>query len=82
VKPGKGRPPVGVERMLRIYFLQHWFNCRSWRWKRRSTIRLRCAALPGVDLGSEPVPTRRRCAASVICSKARDFTASVSLVTA
>src|SRR5215471_15548372 len=25
-KPGNGRPPVWVERMLRIYFLQHWFN--------------------------------------------------------
>src|SRR2546427_10649291 len=25
-KPGKGRPPVGVERMLRNYFLQQWFN--------------------------------------------------------
>src|SRR5947208_14999925 len=25
-KPGKGRRPVGVERMLRIYFLQQWFN--------------------------------------------------------
>ena len=25
-KPGNGRPPVGVERMLRIYFLQQWFN--------------------------------------------------------
>jgi hypothetical protein len=25
-KPGNGRPPVGVERMLRLYFLQHWFN--------------------------------------------------------
>ena len=23
---GQGRPPVGVERMLRIYFLQQWFN--------------------------------------------------------
>ena len=22
-KPGNGRPPVGVERMLRLYFLQH-----------------------------------------------------------
>ena len=22
-KPGNGHPPVGVERMLRIYFLQH-----------------------------------------------------------
>jgi len=25
-KPENGRPPVGVERMLRIYFLQLWFN--------------------------------------------------------
>ena len=25
-KPGNGRPPVGVKRMLRIYFLQQWFN--------------------------------------------------------
>ena len=25
-KPGNGRTPVGVERMLRIYFLQQWFN--------------------------------------------------------
>src|SRR6516225_10425677 len=25
-KPGNGRPAIGVERMLRMYFLQHWFN--------------------------------------------------------
>src|SRR2546425_6018925 len=25
-KAGNGRPPVGAERMLRIYFLQQWFN--------------------------------------------------------
>jgi IS5 family transposase len=25
-KAGNGRPPIGLERMLRIYFLQHWFN--------------------------------------------------------
>jgi len=23
-KPGNGRPPIGLERMLRMYFLQHW----------------------------------------------------------
>ena len=23
---GAGRPPIGIERMLRIHFLQHWFN--------------------------------------------------------
>ena len=25
-KAGNGRPPVGLERMLRIHLLQHWFN--------------------------------------------------------
>ena len=25
-KAGNGRQPVGLERMLRIYFLQQWFN--------------------------------------------------------
>jgi len=25
-KAGNGRPPIGLERMLRIHFIQHWFN--------------------------------------------------------
>ena len=25
-KAGRGQPPVGLERMLRMYFVQHWFN--------------------------------------------------------
>ena len=25
-KAGNGRPPVGLERMLRMYFVQRWFN--------------------------------------------------------
>ena len=29
-KAGNGRPPVGAERMLRIYCLQQWFKMRSW----------------------------------------------------
>jgi IS5 family transposase len=28
-KPGNGRPSVGVERMLRLYFLQQWFRSRQ-----------------------------------------------------
>jgi IS5 family transposase len=38
-KAGNGRQPLGVERMLRLYFLQEWFNCRIRPWKRRCTIR-------------------------------------------
>src|SRR3984957_20689085 len=44
-KPGNGRPPVGVERMLRIYFLQQWFNLSDPGWKKRSMIRRRCGDL-------------------------------------
>ena len=25
-KAGNGRPPIALERMLRMYFLAHWFN--------------------------------------------------------
>lgn len=28
-KRGRGRPPLGLEKMLRVYFLQHWFNLSS-----------------------------------------------------
>src|SRR4051812_35764837 len=39
-KPGNGRPPIGLERMLLIYyFLQHWFNLSG----------------PGVPLVGRPV---------------------------
>src|SRR5437899_12646082 len=35
-KRGKGRRPVGVERMLRIYFVQQWFNLSTGRRRRNS----------------------------------------------
>src|ERR1035438_8463893 len=55
-KPGNGRPPVGVERMLRMYFLQQWFNLSDpavedalyESWVMREFV--------GIDLGQEPVP--------------------------
>ena len=25
-KAGNGRPPIGLQRMLRIHFIQHWFH--------------------------------------------------------
>lgn len=55
-KPGNGRPPVGLERMLRIYFLQHWFNlsdpgAEEALYESRSMCRF-----VGIDLGREPVP--------------------------
>ena len=41
-KPGKGRSPVGLERMLRIHFLQQWFTCRTPGRRRRCMIRSQC----------------------------------------
>src|SRR6202049_4124145 len=55
-KPGNGRPPVGVERMLRMYFLQQWFNLSDPAVEEAlydSPVMRRFA---GVDLGREPVP--------------------------
>jgi hypothetical protein len=68
-KPGNGRPPVGVERMLRIYFCINGSTCRTRRWKRRSMLRRRCAVLSGSISGISQCPTKPRCAAFAICSK-------------
>ena len=38
-KPGNGRPPVGVERMLRVYFCSSGSTCRTRQWKSRCTTR-------------------------------------------
>ncbi len=68
-KPGHGRPPVGVERMLRIYFCSTGSTCRTRRWRRRSTTRWRCAVSSGSTWARSRCRTRPRCAASATCSK-------------
>jgi IS5 family transposase len=55
-KPGNGRPPVGLERMLRIYFLQHWFNLSDPAVEEALYDSLAMRAFVGIDLGREPVP--------------------------
>ena len=55
-KAGNGRPPVGLERMLRMYFVQHWFNladaaCEEALYDSDSLRRF-----VGIDLGRERVP--------------------------
>src|SRR5215204_2051948 len=42
-KAGNGRPPLGLEKMLRIYFLQQWFNLSDPGWKMRFMTSNRCA---------------------------------------
>lgn len=55
-KPGNGRPPVGLERMLRIYFLQQWFNLSDPAAEEALYDSLSLRNFAGIDLGCEPVP--------------------------
>jgi IS5 family transposase len=55
-KPGNGRPPIGVERMLRIYFLQHWFNLSDPAVEEALYDSTSMRRFAGIDLGREPVP--------------------------
>ena len=55
-KPGNGRSPVGVERMLRIYFLQQWFNLSDPAVEEALYDSAVMRQFVGIDLGCEPVP--------------------------
>ena len=66
-KPGNGRPPVGLERMLRIYFLQQWFNLSDPAVEDALYDSLAMRAFVAIDLGREPRRTRPRCASSATC---------------
>src|SRR5437879_13394048 len=55
-KPGNGRPPVGVERMLRLYFLQHWFNLSDPAVEEALYDSSAMRHFVDIDLGREPVP--------------------------
>lgn len=51
---GAGRRPIGIERMLRIYCLQHWFNLSDPAAEEAiyDSRAMRCFV--GIDLGNEP----------------------------
>jgi len=55
-KAGNGRQPVGVERMLRIYFLQQWFNLSDPAVEEALYDSAVMRSFVGIDLGREPVP--------------------------
>jgi transposase, IS5 family len=55
-KPGGGRPPIGVERMLRIYFVQQWFNLSDPAVEESLYDSAALRAFVGIDLGREPAP--------------------------
>ena len=55
-KAGNGRPPIGLERMLRIYFLQNWFNLSDPGVEEALYDSLAMRDFVGIDLGREPAP--------------------------
>jgi transposase, IS5 family len=55
-KPGNGRPPVGLERMLRMYFVQHWFNLADEACEEALLDSIALRRFVGIDLGRERVP--------------------------
>jgi IS5 family transposase len=55
-KPGNGRPPVGLERMLRMYFVQHWFNLADEACEEALLDSTALRHFVGIDLGRERVP--------------------------
>ena len=55
-KAGKGRRPVGIERMMRIYFLQQWFSLSDPAVEEALYDSPLMRQFAQIDLGSEPVP--------------------------
>ena len=55
-KAGHGRPPIGLERMLRIHFIQHWFNLADMACEEALYDSASLRSFVGIDLGREPVP--------------------------
>jgi len=55
-KRGNGRPPIGLERMLRIHFVQHWFNLADFACEEAFYDMASLRKFAGIDLGCERVP--------------------------
>ena len=55
-RAGNGRPPVGLERMLRMYFVQHWFNLSHVACEDALLDSTALRRFVGIDLGREGVP--------------------------
>jgi IS5 family transposase len=63
-KRGNGHPPIGLEHMLRIHFVQFWFNLAD-ACERQCTTAPACVALWVLTGLASSHRTRRRCSSSV-----------------
>jgi IS5 family transposase len=55
-KGERGRPPVGIERMLRIYFVQHWYGLSDEALEDAIYDSQAMRTFAGIDLGVEDAP--------------------------
>jgi IS5 family transposase len=55
-KPGRGRRPLGLEKMLRIYFLQHWFDLSDPAAEDAIYDSESMRRFAGVELGEDTIP--------------------------
>ena len=55
-RAGKGRPPLGLEKMLRIYFLQQWFNLSDPAMEDALYDIESLRRFAGIELGQDDVP--------------------------
>jgi transposase, IS5 family len=55
-KAGNGRPPVGLMKMLRLHFLQHWYNLSDPGLEESLYESESMRRFAGIDLGREAVP--------------------------
>jgi IS5 family transposase len=55
-KRGNGSPPIGLERMLRIRFIQHWFSLADFACEEALYDSASLRRFVGIDLGCEAVP--------------------------
>jgi len=71
-KGKRGRSPMGIEKMLRMYLLQIWFNLSDPATEDAIYDSYAMRKFAGIDFMPEAVPVKRPCASSVIFWKRMD----------
>jgi IS5 family transposase len=74
---GAGRRPIGLERMLRIYFMQHWYSLSDPGMEEALYDSRAMREFAGIDLGNEPAPDESTILQFRHLMEARDFGAEL-----
>jgi transposase, IS5 family len=74
---GAGRRPIGLERMLRIYFMQHWYNLSDPAMEEALYYSRAMREFAGIDLGNEAAPDESTILQFRHLMEARDFGAEL-----